>query len=84
VVKRSKPNIRDNRNNVRRSDSKHFRNKEKEYLNDEIIELAAHSKNKNMIFLYRELNKFKYSYEPKSKLLNDEDGDLLAVTQHFE
>jgi hypothetical protein len=38
----------DNPNNVRCKDSRHFRNKEREYLEDKINELATNSKNKNL------------------------------------
>jgi hypothetical protein len=39
---------RDNLNNVRREASRHFRNNKKEYLKDNINELATTSKNKNI------------------------------------
>jgi hypothetical protein len=38
----------DNPNNARRVASRYFRNKKKEYLEDNIIELATSSKNKNI------------------------------------
>jgi hypothetical protein len=38
----------DNLNNVRREASRHFRNKEREYLEDKINELATNSKNKKI------------------------------------
>jgi hypothetical protein len=36
------------------------------------------SKNKNIRNLYREINEFKNSYQPRSNLVKDENGDLLA------
>jgi hypothetical protein len=38
----------DNLNNVRHEASRYFRNKKREYLKDEINELATNSKNKNI------------------------------------
>jgi hypothetical protein len=38
----------DNFSNVRREDSRHFRNKKREYLKDKINELESNSKNKNI------------------------------------
>jgi hypothetical protein len=40
--------IGDNLSNVRCEASRHFRNKEREYLKDKINELAMNSKNKNI------------------------------------
>jgi hypothetical protein len=52
----------DNLNNVRHEASRHFRNKEREYLKDKINELATNSKNKNIRDLYRGINSFKMDY----------------------
>jgi hypothetical protein len=46
----------DNLNNVRHEASRHFRNKEMEYLKDKINELAMN--NKNIRVLYRGINEF--------------------------
>jgi hypothetical protein len=43
----------DNFNNVRREVSRHFRNKNREYLKKKINELASNSENKNIRDLYR-------------------------------
>jgi hypothetical protein len=43
----------DNLNNVRREASRYFRNKRREYLKDNINELATNSKNKGIRDLYR-------------------------------
>jgi hypothetical protein len=51
----------DNLNNVRREASRHFRNKKREYLKDEINELEMNSKNKNIRDLSRG-NEFKRGY----------------------
>jgi hypothetical protein len=59
----------DNLNNVRRKASRHFRKKKREYLKDKIIELATNSKNKNIRVLYRGINEFKRSYQPRSSLV---------------
>jgi hypothetical protein len=67
----------DNFNNIKREASRHFRNKKREYLKDKINELESTSKNKNIIDLYRVINVFKRGYQPRTKLLKDEKGDLL-------
>jgi hypothetical protein len=36
------------------------------------------SKNKNIRFLYRGINEFKWDYQPRSSLVKDENGDLVA------
>jgi hypothetical protein len=74
----------DNLNDVRREDSRHFRNKKREYLEDRINELESNSKNKNIRDLYRGINKFKKGYQPRTKLVKDERGDLLADPQNVE
>jgi hypothetical protein len=68
----------DNLSNVRREGSIHFRNKKKEYLKDKINELESDSKNKNIRGLYRSINEFKKGYQPRTNLVKDEKGDLLA------
>jgi hypothetical protein len=59
--------------------SRHFRNKKREYLNDKIDETATNSK-KNIRDLYRGINEFKRGYQPRSKLVQDENGDLFAYS----
>jgi hypothetical protein len=46
----------DNLRNVRREASRHFRNKEREYLKDKINELESSSTNKNTRDLYGGIN----------------------------
>jgi hypothetical protein len=46
----------DNLNNVRREASRHFSNKEREYLKDKINDIATNNKNKNIRDLYRGIN----------------------------
>jgi hypothetical protein len=41
-------------------------------------ELESNSKNKNIRDLYRNINEFKKSYQPRTNLVKDERGDLLA------
>jgi hypothetical protein len=66
----------DNLNNIRCETSRHFRNKKREYMEDKIDELATNSKNKRD--LYRGINEFKKGYQPRSDLVKDKNGDLLA------
>jgi hypothetical protein len=64
-------------NNASREASRHFRNKKRDILKDKINELAMNSMNKNITDLYRGINKFKGGYQPRSNLMEDENGDLL-------
>jgi uncharacterized protein YaaR (DUF327 family) len=59
----------DNLNNVRCEARRHFRNM-KEYLKDNINELAMNSKSKNIRDLYRRINEFK-GYQPRNNLVKD-------------
>jgi hypothetical protein len=52
--------------------------KMREYVKDKISKLAPNTKNKNFRDLYRGINEFKSGYQPKSNLLKDKNGDLLA------
>jgi hypothetical protein len=56
----------------------HFRNKKREYLKAKINELEINSKNKNIRELYRGLNDFKKAYQPRTNIVKDEKGDLVA------
>jgi hypothetical protein len=55
----------DNLHNVKCEASRYFRYRTWEYLKDKINELATNSKNKNIRDLYRGINEFKKSYQPK-------------------
>jgi hypothetical protein len=59
----------DNLNNVRREASRVFRNKKKEYLKGKINGLAT--------------NEFKRGYQPRSNLVKDGIGDLLADSHNI-
>jgi hypothetical protein len=67
----------DNLNNLRREAGRHFRNKKREYQKDRINEPARNGK-KKIRDLYRRLNEFKKGYQPRSNLVMNENGDLLA------
>jgi hypothetical protein len=47
-------------------------------LKDQIDELVTNSKNKNIRDLYRWVNTFKICCQPRSNLVEDKNGDLLA------
>jgi hypothetical protein len=47
-------------------------------LKDKINGLESNSKNKNIRDLYRGINEFKKGYQPRTNLVKDEKGDLLA------
>jgi hypothetical protein len=68
----------DNLSNVRWEASRHFRNKKKEYLKDRINELVSINKNKNIRDMGRDINEYKNRYRPRTNLVKDERGDLLA------
>jgi hypothetical protein len=48
-----------------------------------LLDIELNSKNKNIRDLYRGITEFKKGYQPKTKLLKDERGDLLADPQKF-
>jgi hypothetical protein len=68
----------DNLNNVRRDASRHCRNKKKAYLKGKIEELETDSKINNIRDLYRGINDVKKGYQPKTRIVKDEKGDLVA------
>jgi hypothetical protein len=73
--------IENNLSNVRREASRHFRNKKNKYLKDKINDIELNIKNKNIKEFYRGITEFKKCYQPKSILVKDERGDLLADPQ---
>ena len=68
----------DNLNNVRCEANRHFRNKKKAYLKAKIEELETNSKIKNIRSLYRGISNFKKGYQPRTDVVKDEKGDLVA------
>jgi hypothetical protein len=73
----------DNPNKVRHEANRYFRNKKREYLKYKSNELVMNGKSKNIRDLYRGLNKFKRGYQLRNNL-KDENGELLADSQHFK
>jgi hypothetical protein len=74
---------RDNLNNIRHEASRHCRNKKREYLKDKINEFETKSKKKNIRDLYSGINEFKNGYQPRSNLLEDENGNQLADSHNI-
>jgi len=72
------PSNVDNLNNVRLEASRHSRNKNKAYLKAKIEELETNSKIKNVRDLYRGINDFNMGCQPKTNIVNDEKGELVA------
>jgi len=68
----------DNVNSVRREASRHFRNKQKECLNDKIVELETNRKIKTIRGLYRGISDLKKGYQPRIDIVKDGKGDLVA------
>ena len=73
----SRSNV-DNLNNVRCDVSRHFRNKKKAYLTAKVEELETNSKVNNVRDLYRGINDFKKGYQPRTIIVKDEKGELVA------
>ena len=68
----------DNLNSIRREVSRHFRNKKKEYLKAKIGELETNSTIKNITDLYRGINDLNKGYQPRTDIVKEEKGDLVA------
>jgi hypothetical protein len=68
----------DNLKIVRPEVTRYFSNNKREYLKDKINELTTNSKNKNSRDLYKVINEFKRSYQPRNNLVKDENGDFLT------
>jgi len=68
----------DNLNNVRRNASRHCRNKKKAYLKAKMEELETNSEVNNVRDLYRGINDFKKGYQPRTIIVKDEKGELVA------
>ena len=68
----------DNLNDVRRDASRHLRNKKKAYLGTKIEELETNSKINNIRDLYRGINDMNKGYQPRTKIVKEEKGDLVA------
>jgi hypothetical protein len=49
-----------------------------EYLKAKINEVETNSKTKNIRDLYRSINDFKRRYHPRTNVVKDEEGDLVA------
>ena len=58
--------------------SRHFRNKKKEHLKGKIEALETKSKVKNITDSYRGISDFKKGYQPRTHIVKDEKGDLVA------
>jgi len=65
-------------NNVRCEASRHFRNKKKAYLKVKVEKLDAYSKIKNIRDLHRGIIDFKKGSQPRTNIVKDEKGDLVA------
>ena len=58
--------------------SRHFRNEKKAYLKAKIEELETNSKINNVRDWYRGINDFTKGYQPRTIIVKDEKGDLVA------
>jgi len=73
----------DNLNNECHHASKHFKNKKKAYLKAKIEELETNSKIKNIRYMYKGMNDFKKFYHPRTCIVKDDKGDLVADSHSF-
>jgi hypothetical protein len=73
----------DDLNNVRPDASRHFRNKKKAYLKAKIEELETNSKINNIRDLYRVINDVKKVYQPRTRIVKVEKGDLVADSHNI-
>ena len=73
----------DNLNFVKHESIRHFRNKEKEFLKDEIDEFETNSKIKNIRELCRGISDFMKCYQPRTNIVKDEKGDCLQTPTIF-
>ena len=73
----------DNQNNVKCEASRHFRNKKKEYLKAKIEEPETNSKINNVRDLYRGINEFKNGYQPRTIIVKNDKGDLVADSHNI-
>ena len=68
----------DNLHNVKLEASRHLMKKEKEYLKTKIEELETDGKIINIRDFYRGINDFKTCYQPRTYIVKDANGDLVA------
>jgi hypothetical protein len=66
---------------LRQEASGHFRKNKKEYLKEKINKRDSSSKNKNITDLLRDITEFEKGYQPRTNLVKDKRGDLLADAQ---
>jgi hypothetical protein len=52
-------------------------------MSERIDEIATNSKKKNIREVYKGINEFKRGYQPRSNLVKDENGDLLADSHNI-
>jgi len=65
-------------NNARREASRHFREKNKKYLNAKIQELETNRKMKNIRDLYGGISDFKKGHQPRTNIVKYEKGGLVS------
>jgi len=68
----------DNLNHLRREDSRHFRNKKKEYFKAKIDVLVTNSKVKDIRDLYWGIIDLRKIYQYRTKIVMDEKGNLVT------
>ena len=58
--------------------SRHFRNEKKAYLKAKIEELENNNEIRSIGDLYRSINDFKKSYQPRTNIARDQKSDLVV------
>jgi hypothetical protein len=69
--------------NVQREASRHFRNKEKEYLKVTINELETNCKISNIRDLYRGISDFKKGNQPRTSTVKDKKCGLVTYSHRI-
>ena len=67
-----------NLNNVRCEDSRHFKNKNNEYVKAKVVVLETYRKLKNIRDLYRDISDLKKGYQTITNIVKNEKGDLVT------
>jgi hypothetical protein len=73
----------DTLSNMGRDARRHFRIKKKGSIWKTKLMRLQRTEKQESIDLYRGINKFKRSYQPRSNLLKEENGDLLADSHNI-
>ena len=60
-----------------------FRKKKRDYMKAKVNKLEENSKNKNILEMYKGVNKFKQDYQPRTCAIKKHDGTIVAGTTNI-